>query len=671
MADDYQRYYSQHTSPPRAATHPQTWEYPHPNTAENAGTWNQQGYPQPNYPPSGHLPPYPNQTYQNYMPRTPDYPTGYEPSPYPVVNPPAPPTLDTADAGLPSHNNNRYTAIHRSHTYGRSSSPPERVSTLREARPESLIPPHTPIPMETPQTEPSLQPTYPAPGQPETNPEQVAPIETNSAPLPQTEQKKEEKTIFLEFEQQVKKATLPESPTLSQLGQLFVEKFGCSFEQDKLPPIYVEDKDARVWYELEDVQDLMDKSHLRFHLPAPSESKVDSLQKQVDDGFAMVANELKELKSLCKPGNLAAVIPEGGLHRSNTIAAIGSVDSRLVVGNGNGRGIVSNSSTLPQEKVRQFQNEIRSLRTELSVVKQLYSEYQTEANSMLTNLATSTKIFKEKLEKTPQSSRTVIDAGINKLEQKAISVYDRMHDLQDIIDDMKALVIKNGKPSKFQVDFAFKESRAIAEELVGQRNYVDEVTPGWKKNFEEELKHIISCQEFLKKHQALLNDLEDEHKESQTLLEQLGKILELKAKTAVKPITIDVASIEEKHDVLGNVFQEIACVDPNSDRRMRAMAQSEKLRRWELENKVDEFEAELNDFVGSKKLRKTGGTEELERMREKRNRETLTAMLRQQQQQKLSASSSQPSPPPAQAQAPAPVEAEPNATTTEPVDQVE
>ncbi|KAK9764886.1 Bud site selection protein 6 [Basidiobolus ranarum] len=670
MADDYKRYYPHPSSPPHNAPQTQPWEYTHANSTENNPAWPHQGYPQPSYPSSRHLPPYSNQPYQNYPPSVPGYPGEYDPSSYSVGNPP-PSTIPEPTAtiyntvGMENPAIHRQSNLHRSQTYGHNSVIPERVNSARGMGPDQHAPlegPHNPdfiIPKEK-----ALPITPQHPSIHETVTEQVTP-EGISIPLVPLDQKPET-NIFLEFENQVKKITLSEQVTsLTMVGQLFVEKFGLTLEQVESLPLYIKDKDTLVWYELEDLKDLEEKSHLRLNVQVPSESKVDKIQQQVDNGFSMIVNEMNELKALFKLEKANTSVTPGfngkSIQRSNTIADTGSFknrDNSLLNSSSNNHGNNSRisptlESSSQQEKLRQFQKEIRSLRTELIVVKQLYNEFQIETTKMLSNLASNTQTFKEKLEKTPQSSRTFIDTGINKLEQKAISVYDRMHDLQDLIDDMKALVIKNGRPSKFQMEFAFKESKAIAEELIGQRNYVDEVTPGWKKNFEEELKHIISCQEFLKKHQALLNDLEDEHKESQTLLEQLGKILELKAKTVVKPITIEVAPIEERQDVLGNVFQEIACVDPDSERRLRAMAQSEKLRRWELENKVDEFEAQLNH--GSKKLRKTGGTEELERLREKRNRETLAALLQQQT-----------SPPPSQ---PKQTEAEGEAPVEEPTEQ--
>ena len=69
----------------------------------------------------------------------------------------------------------------------------------------------------------------------------------------------------------------------------------------------------------------------------------------------------------------------------------------------------------------------------------------------------------------------------------------------------------------------------------------------------------------------------------------------------------------------------VAPVDP--EKRMKAIAQSQKNREREMAARSNEFEAELRNFVSGKKLKMTGGAEEAERVRQKRNDLTLKAMF--------------------------------------------
>jgi hypothetical protein len=68
-----------------------------------------------------------------------------------------------------------------------------------------------------------------------------------------------------------------------------------------------------------------------------------------------------------------------------------------------------------------------------------------------------------------------------------------------------------------------------------------------------------------------------------------------------------------------------AAVDP--ERRLKAIAANQKNREKDLATRSDEFQEELSGFVGGKKLKMTGGAEEVERVRQKRNDMTLKAMF--------------------------------------------
>jgi hypothetical protein len=57
------------------------------------------------------------------------------------------------------------------------------------------------------------------------------------------------------------------------------------------------------------------------------------------------------------------------------------------------------------------------------------------------------------------------------------------------------------------------------------------------------------------------------------------------------------------------------------------LEKAEKRREKDLANRIDEFEAELTSFVSESKLKKTGGAQEIERLRQKKNDENLKALF--------------------------------------------
>lgn len=84
---------------------------------------------------------------------------------------------------------------------------------------------------------------------------------------------------------------------------------------------------------------------------------------------------------------------------------------------------------------------------------------------------------------------------------------------------------------------------------------------------------------------------------------------------------------EEGHGGLSTVMLELQNAQVDPEKRMKAIAANQRTREKELAGRSDEFEEELKGFVGGKKLKMTGGAEEAERVRQKRNDMTLRAMF--------------------------------------------
>jgi len=153
----------------------------------------------------------------------------------------------------------------------------------------------------------------------------------------------------------------------------------------------------------------------------------------------------------------------------------------------------------------------------------------------------------------------------------------------------------------------------------------------WKKTWEEELQNIVEEQQFLNHQEEFLSDLLEDHKAVYEVYGHVEKVISIRG-TGPGRITRKGGSFkppppDEGHTGLSTVMLEIrgAAVDP--ERRMKAIAANQKNREKDLARREDEFQAELSGFVGGKKLKMTGGAEEAERVRQKRNDMTLRAMF--------------------------------------------
>jgi len=139
----------------------------------------------------------------------------------------------------------------------------------------------------------------------------------------------------------------------------------------------------------------------------------------------------------------------------------------------------------------------------------------------------------------------------------------------------------------------------------------------------------VEEQKFLTHQEELLTDLIEDHKALREVFGHVEKFIALKgtggSQKALRSYRPPPPA--ENHGGLNTVMMEIrgAAVDP--ERRLKAIAAAQKQRDRELASRSDEFQAELSNFVDGKKLKLTGGPEEVERLRQKRNDQTLKAMF--------------------------------------------
>lgn len=78
------------------------------------------------------------------------------------------------------------------------------------------------------------------------------------------------------------------------------------------------------------------------------------------------------------------------------------------------------------------------------------------------------------------------------------------------------------------------------------------------------------------------------------------------------------------HDLKDAVLNDIVGLTPNHESRLEAIERAEKLREKERDMmKLTKFQEELGDFVEDKKLKRSGGIEEIEKQRQLRDIENL------------------------------------------------
>lgn len=276
-------------------------------------------------------------------------------------------------------------------------------------------------------------------------------------------------------------------------------------------------------------------------------------------------------------------------------------------------------------------DEVQNLRRDLGVMRQLYTEFVKQTKDSLGSLRGQAQSVRQLASTNIGGARAYIVSGKTNIDTRSQDVLTRMEELQDLVETVKDDVLKRHIVPKPALMKSIRDDvTAVSTELKALEDHISTVRPMWKKTWEEELQNIVEEQQFLQHQEEFLGDLQEDQKAVLEVFGHVEKVIALRKSTPGRkskggPRFPPVA--EEGEGTRDNVLMEIraAAIDPN--RRMKAIAANQKNRERELAAQSDEFERELTDFVGGNKLKKTGGAEEVERLRQKRNDQTLQAMF--------------------------------------------
>ena len=276
-------------------------------------------------------------------------------------------------------------------------------------------------------------------------------------------------------------------------------------------------------------------------------------------------------------------------------------------------------------------DEVQNLRRDLGIMRQLYTEFMKSTKESLGTLRTQTQSVKQLANSNIGGARAYIDSGKKSLDNRTQDVLTKVETLQDRIENIKDDVVKRHvTPEGAYVKMIKKDLDEVASELRSLSEHLVTIKPMWKKTWEEELQNIVEEQQFLSHQEEFLSDLLEDHKAMIDVYGHVEKVITLrKPNSGSRRLgrTFRPPPPEEGHEGLSSVMREIrnAAVDP--EKRLKAIEASQKNREKELASRSDDLQVEITEFVGQKKLKMTGGAEEVERVRQRRNDMTLKAMF--------------------------------------------
>ncbi|GFG26139.1 bud site selection protein 6 [Aspergillus udagawae] len=438
-----------------------------------------------------------------------------------------------------------------------------------------------------------------------------------------------ELTLFLQYKSKIKKYVLPEGYSGLTIGRLqlaFIEKFAWNTHNNgvDLPEIYIQDPISGVRHELEDLNDVKDRSVLVLNVDI-----LDEVKKHFDDELGGVRRLIEGVKgSLEGQESIIQRVSDRQLEAAKEIARLAaappvSIPTSLPDGTARKGPITGSNSQLA---------ELQSLKRDLAVLRQTYSNFSSDIASSMHAIRAKANGVKSAAADVAipsyegDAGRARVNAGKKELADESERLVGRVDDLQDLVEDLRKDVVSRGvRPLPRQLESVSKEISAVTKEMKKMQEFLKREKPIWTKIWEKELQLVCEERDQLTMQEDLAADLEDDlEKAAQTfaLVEQATKQQALQQnvnggvalRNTSRNVVIDPAidPIKAKDGVLG----EVRALQPNHESRLEAIERAEKARQKELENRrIGLFQKELGAFVQEGKLKKSGGVEEAERQR--------------------------------------------------------
>lgn len=434
-------------------------------------------------------------------------------------------------------------------------------------------------------------------------------------------------TVFLKLGDKVKKAGLSLPITVTSLRLLFVEKFAYSPGSGSFPDIYIQDKASGISYMLEEhlFSDIEQGSVISLSVNRTDDFLKDlkeSLNTFQEDFKVRYENLSQNTKSFIDDSH-KDILDKLELMISNSAPVKENQTNSSTHTAGTEPRAKNVNSLLSTDDV----NDVNGIRRDISVIKQINNSNKESFKSSIEQVLQKVQEFKAlSLDSSKSSNRTYMEESHQKLSATSDALLTKFDDMQDIIEALRKDVAQRGsRPSQKQLDFVSKQIFEATSDLNKMVSYISTEKPSWKKIWESELDTVCSEQQFITLQEDLAHDLKEDLEKATETFDLVKQCCEEQSKnpktrTANLPLA-DPGSLGNLRDAL---LSEVEALRPNHEGRVEAIEKAEKLRQKERQlTLLNGFEEELGGFVEKSKLKKSGGIEEVERVRRLKDEENL------------------------------------------------
>ncbi|KAK4496343.1 hypothetical protein PRZ48_012323 [Zasmidium cellare] len=453
-----------------------------------------------------------------------------------------------------------------------------------------------------------------------------------------------ELTLFLQYKSKIKKFVLPDGGDLSlaRLQLAFIEKFAWNTQNNgvDLPEIYIQDPVSGVRHELEDLSDIKERSVLVLNVEA-----LDEVKRHFDDGIGGLRRIVEGIRSSVDDQHSAIQrVSDRQQETAKELASLAAAPPSAPVSS-------APSSGVSPKNLSTNLKDVQSLRRDLAVVRQTYTSFVSDMQASMSTIRTkASNVKKAAADSTipdmdESTGRSYVNKGKKSLSDDSEAIVNRVDDLQDVVEDLRKDVVTRGvRPLARQLEDVSKNISIATSDLKKLQEFLKREKPVWTKIWEKELQVVCDDRDLLTMQEELAADLEDDlDKAAQTfaLVEQATKAQNVQntngtasgSRSSSKTFhPLSVSQGADTNEVKNSVLGEVRALQPNHESRLEAIERAEKARQRELENRRGgEFQRELGNFVEEGKLKKSGGVEEVERVRKQREEKTRREVYERQQ----------------------------------------
>ncbi|EEY19275.1 bud site selection protein [Verticillium alfalfae VaMs.102] len=395
-------------------------------------------------------------------------------------------------------------------------------------------------------------------------------------------------TLFLQYKSKVKKFVLPEGYSDLSIGRLqlaFIEKFSWNTHSNgaDLPDIYIQDPVSGVRHELEDLSDIKDRTVLVLNIEA-----LDEVKRHVDEGIGSLKQIIQDVKQGMSDQSIALqLVSERQQETATELARLAAAPPTIVqTAEGSKATAVASGRKLTPGHL----TELQILRRDLAVMRQTYSNFQSEIQGSMTAIRAKASNVKAATINASvphingDGGYTYVSKGREQLNQDSDRLVTKVDDLQDTVEDLRKDVVHRGV-------------RPLPRQLEGVAKDITRLTMELKK----ELEDVCKGRDELRLMEDLMVDLQDD-------LEKASETFAL----------VEAATKEQLKDNGTGARASSARSRPDAQHedRLEAIERAEKLRQRELATRnTNKLQQELTNFVEEGRLKKSGGFEEVERAR--------------------------------------------------------